>query len=261
MVDTALTVVCWKWKNIGFDRPRVEYTPEHVNNFAAMWNRHLKRPHEIVCITDDPAGIDSSVRTVPIWNKGLLSHGGCYVRLFAFSEQFREVVGDRPFVSADLDCVVLDSLDPLFEISDDFCIWAANGNSTPYCGSLWYMKPGTRAQVWNCFDLETSPGAAYARGFKVGSDQAHISRMLYPSARTWTYRDGVYSFTIHVQRPHSQAKMRNNNRKFGRFIPRYGLFTGEPPKNARIIFFNGKTDPSIKSLQEKHPWIKRNWKS
>ena len=53
-----LEFVTFKWGN--------RYRPRHVNILASMLRRHYQLPHRLTCITDDPAGIDSSIRTMPI---------------------------------------------------------------------------------------------------------------------------------------------------------------------------------------------------
>ena len=117
-----LKVVCFKWEYTGGVRLpssiNNNYTAEHVNKLEEMVARNLSLPHEFICITDNPVGINC--RTIPLWNK-CKELGGCYNRLYVFSEDMKELIGDR-FVCIDLDCVIVGSLDALFIRQDDFMI-------------------------------------------------------------------------------------------------------------------------------------------
>ena len=62
----ALTICCFKWQSpIQY---RTKFRAQHVNTLRNMFRRHLHMPHEFVCITDDPAGIDQDIRIVKLWN-------------------------------------------------------------------------------------------------------------------------------------------------------------------------------------------------
>jgi hypothetical protein len=236
-----LTVVCWKWR----PRPtyRSQFTAEHVNIFRAMVARHYRRPHEVVCVTDDPKGIDADVRIVPIgelFNKHtqLVGPNGvnCYRRLEAYGHHMREIFGPR-FVSGDLDVVMVDDMAPLWDVPEDFKIWGDTARNTPYNGSMWLMNAGARAQVWERFNPDSSPAQARAAGF-IGSDQAIVALILGPGEAKWTTADGVYSWRVHVKPA-----------------------GGELPGNARIVIFPGREDPWSPELQARYPWIARHYRA
>lgn len=63
-----LTFVTYKWE--GPD-PGRSFPAEAVNVLAASIARHYPEPHRLVCFTDQPRGIDSSVETQPIPETGL----------------------------------------------------------------------------------------------------------------------------------------------------------------------------------------------
>lgn len=228
-------------------KPRVAYTADHVNRAKSMVRRHLKLPHEIVCITDNPSGIDSDIRIVPLWDdfKDLKS---CFIRLKAFSPSMKELIGPR-FVSIDLDVVVVGDLDPLFNRPEDFVIWSNVDGHTPYCGSMFLMTAGSRSRVFTQFDPARSLERIRARRF-VGSDQAWISEVLGPGEAQWTKKDGVLSFRRHFA-PMSHLPSR---------AERLGLNRGEPPVEARMIFFHGVEDPSQPNVQLRHPWVVKHWR-
>lgn len=253
-----LRVVCWKWKKHKKEnfRYREEYTSKHVNIFANMIHRNLHIPHEVVCITDNPVGIDKNIRCVPIWDD-LAKFGMCYRRLKIFSEEMADIIGPR-FVSMDLDCVILNDITDILNCNDDFKIWMPKNSATPYCGSMFMMNAGAKRDIWEDFSqdqliLMRNTGGwgggvkkrfihkqAYDAGFKTGSDQAWISYKLYPHANTWTQEDGVFNFSESLYR-----KYRTGNKNI---------------KNAKIVFFPGKHDPSHEKLYPEHPWIKKHWR-
>ena len=100
------------------------------------------------------------------------------------------------------------------------------------------METGARERVWEEFFLhpEQSIRQAREKGF-IGTDQAVVSSMLYPREATWTISDGIYNFNTQI-------------RANGKALP----------GNARLVFFNGKYDPSQPNLQARYRWIKELWK-
>jgi hypothetical protein len=256
----VIRIVCTKWTPRGPKRNRVPYTADHVNRLANAIDRHLKTPHEIVCVTDDARGIDGGVRIVPIWDDGLLEKGGCYVRLKMFAPEMADIIGPR-FVSIDLDAVITGPLDPLFEGGEDFKIWKNVGRGCRYCGSMFMMDAGARKQVWETFNpddlnfrqvgqkfkrkLEPERWVhpeAIAAGNVIGSDQAWISTVLGPGESVWTATDGVLSFKVDCAASGQNIRVR-------RSLPSHG----------RIVFFHGAEDPSQENLRRDHDWIGEHW--
>lgn len=256
-----IRVVCWLWNNTGPKRNRVEYTKDHVDRFANMVRRNLSIPHEIVCITDQPDAVPEGVRYVPLWDDGLREKGGCYVRLKAFSEEMRGIIGPR-FVSIDLDCVIVDDITPVVDRPEPFIIWQNIGGGSLHCGSMFMMDAGAVSEVWDRFDPDdlviarggdsSHPSGRWVHpeaknaGNTIGSDQAWISTVL-PDAPQWTKKDGVLS-RYHVLR---DSRMPGRAKR---------LSSQSVPKGARIIFFHGSSDPSQPDIQDACPWIKKHWR-
>lgn len=217
-----VTVVLWKWGG-------GEYTARHVNAMAAAVNRHLALPHRVVCITDDPAGIDCG--TLAIWPEIGVRPGrlNCYRRLRAFAADAGDWLGGR-ILSLDLDGVIAGDITPLVDVADDFRIWADPTPPTPYNGGMWLLAAGARRQVWEDFDPVASPKAAAAAGY-VGSDQAWIGARLGPGEATWGRADGVYSFRCDV------------------------AAAGRLPADARVVWFHGRHKPWHPEIRRAHPWI------
>jgi hypothetical protein len=159
----------------------------------------------------------------------------CYRRLRAFSEEARQIFGER-FVSLDLDCVITGDLSPLWDVPDEFKIWGDTNRKTPYNGSMFMMTAGSRKQVWEKFDASTSPNYTRRLGY-FGSDQAWIAACLGPNEAKWTHTDGVYSFRNEIK-----------------------LKPGMPlPNNARIVMMHGIEDPWGK-LCQKLPWVIQHYR-
>lgn len=238
-----ITVVCWKWRPNGtWSR---HYNSDHVNALERMLKQHLHTPHKLVCVTDDPTGINCE--TVPLWEYGetktLPEKPNCYRRLYAFSNEAKNIFGDK-FISIDLDCLIMpgpdgEGITPLVNQPDDFVIVNGYREATkkgccPYNGSMWLLKAGSRAAAWEEFNPEKSPIEAQSNvlpnGKKYyGSDQAWLAHK-FPNEKTWGPDDGVMSFV-------RDAKGK------------------EIPESCRIMFFAGHIKPWSNHLQIGHPPI------
>lgn len=230
-----MTFVCFLWKRNtqGFKLPSVcDYTARHVNVLRNMLERHVHMPHRLVCVTDDAKGIDRRVETVPLWDK-CRDLGGCYNRLWVFSEDARELFGPR-FACIDLDCVILKDCTDLFTRDEDFIINSyyptpPNYLDQYYNGGLFMMTAGARSSVWDEFDPARHPEMLQADARCIGTDQAWIRVHLGKGEARYTQDDGVYEARI---------------------------IGPTPPANARLVMFAGKRDPS-KSM---HGWVRRAWR-
>ena len=216
-----LTIALWKWNRPGY---RTIFTGEHVNALASQIAEFYERPHRIVCVTDDPQGIDESVECihyhadfadVPSPMGG--SAPTCYQRLELFRPDAAKRFGDR-FVSLDLDTTLHGDMVSVWDRPEDFVIYDDPlYPGRQYCGAMLLMTAGARPQVWNDFDPVHSPAQARAAG-KRGSDQAWISYKL-PGEATWGPADGVYSYRKHIQP------------------------SGKLPADARAVMWHGQVKP------------------
>ncbi len=207
-----------------------------------MIARHYHAPHRFVCVTDDPAGL-RGIETIPLWDDCANipspighSYPSCYRRLKVFAPDAGDLFGER-LVSIDLDVVIVREITPLFDRPEDFVIWGESDfpRTTPYCGSLWMLKTGSRAQVWTEFDRKSSPKRAWQAGCR-GSDQGWISFVLGPKEATWGRKDGVYSYRKNI-----------------------AVSSNQLPADARLVVFHGKVDPwSYKAQQI--PWVREHYR-
>jgi len=238
-----LKVICFKWKHInGYRLPYLdvigEYGADHVNRLYHAVERNLTIPHQFICVTDDPTGIECE--TMPMWDI-YRELGGCYSRLRIFSKEMEDIFGYR-FVSIDLDCVITGCLNDLFSRNEDFIMNKYQVRNPAYKeqrynGSLIMMNSGARSKVWESFDPVNSLSILKIRKRKkelVGTDQAWINHVLGNGEAIFTSKDGVYNY---------------------RGLPKDGDIL---PSDAKMVIFPGKRDPS--QFVDKHDWVKDNWK-
>jgi hypothetical protein len=218
-----------------------QYTAAHVNAMGRALQKHLTIPHEFICITDDPTGVE--FRTIPLWDK-CRDLGGCYNRLYVFSEDMRELIGDR-FVCIDLDCVIVGNLDELFSREEDFIINKFYGKRSHqfYNGGLFMMNAGARRQVWDEFakDPAGNRDLLVSRCKKrelLGTDQAWISHILGRGEALFMEDDGVEVFHF---LPNARFPKRGKD-----LLPR-----------SKMVLMAGKIDPTSEYFD--NLWIQQYW--
>lgn len=124
-------IFCMKWGTL--------YGPEYVNRLHAMVSRNLSFPFKMVCFTDNEQGIIPEVECFPIPEMEL--PGGLpermWKKLSTLKEDLYGLQGTALFL--DLDIVIVDSIDPFFEMEGEFLIikdykkqWRITGNSSVY---------------------------------------------------------------------------------------------------------------------------------
>jgi len=212
----ALVITTWLWGR--------RYGPDYVVRLAAGVARHLKQPYRFAVMRPEPA------------DGPLTEISGCFCRLRSFDPawQARQGIaeGDR-LMCLDLDMVITGPLDALFDRPEPFTILQGVNSSNPcsFNGSLWMLRAGQHAEVWQDFSLAE---AARVPFFQFPDDQAWFAAKI-PHAAAWTDVDGVYAF-----------KKRN--------WPKGDAL----PSNARVVAFPGFRDPS----QFGHlDWVAQHWRA
>lgn len=241
-----LTFVAWKWH--GPD-PERAFPSQAVNVLYAMLARHYHAPFRLVCLTDDPKGIRSDVHTLdlprtkadtlraPQYSTSTAKlFPSCYRRLWLFSEEAIQL-GPR-LCCIDLDVVILGDITALLRrhAAVEFVGWAdAKFGWSKIAGGLWLHTPGTRQDVWDDFDVVTSPALAKAAGHK-GSDQAWLSYKLHPPAACLTQADGVFKLN---------------------WLKKAGT---HPPPGVKMVFTVGTQPPWHDATIRAHRWILQHWR-
>lgn len=112
--DNAVNVICMKWGSF--------YGPEYVNNLRRGVAKYLKRSHRFVCFTDDVSGLDNGIETFPLPRLDLPDgqQDKRWRKLSLFRSELADLQGTALFL--DLDLVIVDDLDPLFDHPGEFLI-------------------------------------------------------------------------------------------------------------------------------------------
>jgi hypothetical protein len=153
----------------------------------------------------------------------------CYRRLWLFSDEAREL-GTWVF-NTDLDCIIADSLDPLFEYDNNFVGYRPRlqwGSHKRVAGGTWMHRTGTMPEVWTDFSAFAA-SEVIRMGYK-GSDQAWLSHRIADP--------GLWQGMGIFQRQDMDSE-------FSRL-----------PDGARILHFNGFDKPW--TLLDRD-WIREHW--
>lgn len=229
-----LTFVCWKWRSK--KNPR-DFRSEHVNVLSSMIRRHYHGPHRVVCVTDDPAGLDSTVEPIPppvafdkLVNVSGEKFPNCYRRLWNFSADAAGVYGPR-IVSIDIDCVIASDITPLFETDETFVGWRDERfNWDKIAGGIYYLRTGAHRDVWDEFHPKRSLELCREAGI-AGSDQAWITYKLRHMPGRWDSKAGLVKATW-----------------------------VKSAEGVRIGFTTGVNPPWSAFARRKTPWIVEHWR-
>ncbi len=231
-----LTVCCWRWGGL--------FGPEYVNRLRVALERHLHIPHQLVCVTDDPRGIDPWIRIVQL-PKRHADTPRCRRRMRQFDSAWAlDNLGPR-ILSIDLDVVIVDDLTPVVDRPEPIVGWKV-GHAGVYSGSFLLYDAAALRGAWLAFDADPEgfPFAGGARG--VPSDQAMLNHYVAATATpvaTWTEADG---FVTYYGRGYAHLQ----HLGVGPACPR-------PPAGARIIVL-GSADKAVMD-EGLYPWVREHW--
>ena len=96
-------IVCLKWGN--------KYGPEYVNTLEQMVRRYCTLPFEFVCFTENPQGLNSTIKVMPIAQSYGLNGWWHKPLLFNPSLPLEDPQGTILYM--DLDVIVFRSIDKL----------------------------------------------------------------------------------------------------------------------------------------------------
>ena len=220
-------VVTWRWGT--------KYGLEYVDRLARGVHRHFYGLHRFVVITDD-LSIPYEAWPIEAADRPLTELKGCFARLRMFDPAWQAshgIVPGQRIVCIDLDAIVTGRLDELFESTADFLILqgANASNPCPFNGSLFMLRAGAHADVWQGFSYRE---ACKTRYHEFPDDQGWLWDRL-PGAAGWKCGpdSGVYAF----KKPGWPAG-------------------DELPGGARLVAFPGWRDPSMFAHL---PWVARHW--
>lgn len=240
------TVICMKWGT--------RYGADFVNRLNSAVQRNTDRPTQLVCLTDDPSGIDPSVRCEPIPDIDLPKDLALtpWRKLVLWKDGLAGLSGDALFL--DLDLVVTGSLDPMFDYEPGrFCVIEN------------WTQPGKGIGNTSCFRW---PIGKYSHIFeKIGTERERILS---------TYRIEQVYISREIEDMVFWPALWCASFKHT-LLPRWPLnFFKVPrlPRETKIVAFTGKPDQDEAARGEwpvksgwkklyKHvrptPWISEHW--
>jgi hypothetical protein len=182
----VLTVTCWKWGT--------RFAASHVNVLRSMLARHLHADHRLVCITDDPSGLDGDIVTAPI--DAFTDTPRCRRRMKQFDGAFADVVGPR-FLGLDLDVVIVDDITPLAARTEPIVCWRVK-HAHVYSGSFLLMTTGL---LHGLYQLFAANPVSFPRRVQLGgvpSDQAmlnwYVKNVYRRPVAEWTEMHGFVTY-------------------------------------------------------------------
>lgn len=236
-----LTVCVWKWGT--------RFAARHVNVLRLALERHLHLAHEVVCVTDDPIGIDPRVRIVPMPGQ-FDQTPRCRRRMQGFSRSFCDhVLRGRRTLYLDLDVVIVDDITPIVDRPEPLVCWRV-GHAGVFSGSFILADTGELHGAWNRFesDPEGYPRRLHPRG--VASDQAMLNEWLTSTdgyrlpVAEWSERDGFVTYYGRGYERHERLGVGPNRRDL--------------PSGARIVVLGSADLDALESGQ--FAWADEHWK-
>jgi hypothetical protein len=238
-------IFCMKWGT--------KFPPLYVNVLAAMVRRHLQTPYRFACFTDDGNGLDPSIEVRPLPEMQLaasLPERGWRKLTILGNNLGDDLRGSALFL--DLDVLILDDLQPFFDVAGKFVIVQEWGFSDKIIGnsSVFRFEIGEHQDVLEHFIRH---GDEVRQQFR--NEQAYLSHSIHEKGML-TYWDEEWcrSFKRHCLQP----------------FPLCHLIPPKKPDNAKIIIFHGNPNPDVAlkgwtghyGFRAAKPagWIADNWK-
>ena len=237
-------IFCMKWGTL--------YSADYVNTLYSMVKRNLSYDFKMVCFTDDDSGIRKEVTCFPIPEVDIPGNlpERMWKKLTTLKGDLYGLQGTALFL--DLDVVIVDSLDPFFDLEGDFFIikdpdmkfWRITGNS-----SVYRFEIGKHPYVFDDF----------VRNF----DEIRKKHRNEQEYLTWSIHEkGLLQYWPNSWCPsfkyHCHSKIPFNFWK-----------TPKIPEGAKIIIFHGEINPH-KAIDggwgkwyryvKAAPWVAEYWK-
>ncbi len=239
-----VNVICMRWGTV--------YGPHYVNRLYAMVRRHLSQPFRFVCLTDSPDPLHPDIETRPIPEVELPGHRGQqpWRKLALFTSPLADLEGPTLFL--DIDLIIVDSLDPLFEHPGQFCIienWTQMGSGVGN-SSVFRFEAGQHGYV-----LDTFRSKPFEHWYQTHTNEQTVVSRTVKEVTFWP-ADWCVSFK-HSCLPGGIGGWKN------------WVWPAGIPQGARIVVFHGHPNPDEAAAgrwpggPHKHlravPWIAQHW--
>ena len=239
-----MKIVVFKWNTVknqllpsgNLVATNIVYDAEYVNKHYEMISRVMSN-FEYVCVTDDPRGLRSEIKRIPLWEK-CRELGGCYNRLFIFSKEVKKILGERFFVM-DLDTTIIKDFSHLFNLVYPITVFRSinpqkglTGVKYRYHPSSTLINPNSSSEIWDVFNEDIQNNIKKSRQLFTGTDQSWFNYYVLNNKLDFGYWDtynGIYPIT------EIKSKL---------------------PDNCCIVTWAGPRDPYQLEQQKKYKWLK-----
>ncbi len=237
-------VCCVKWGT--------KYPAPYANRLRNMVRRHLKQPHEFVCLTDDPSGLDAEIRAIPLPDAGFK---GFWNKISLFRTDLFEP--GRTLLYLDVDLIIVGPLEFLLDGDADLTIIRAFGRESGANSSVMRFKAGGLPHVYERFAADAEAIVASGR-YHTDQDWIHEQvpgAAYFPLGRIVSYKRDMRSHIF------PRAKKLG----FDSWLKAPHWMTVSPPPGASIVVFHGKPDPEDVMDAPYGPWkrapfVKEHWR-
>ena len=220
-----------------------KYSSEYVNKLFNMTKRNSSVPFSFACITENPTGLDSNIKVIPIPKFKL---EGWWIKPWVFSPDFPL---DGTILFLDLDLVVIKNIDELWLYSPNkFCIIRDFTRSTvkewnKFNSSVFRFEKGSFSYVWENLIADTSQTT------KMHGDQDWIFKQITDNFAFWP-DEWMQSYKWEIRNKNDVVRDSNGKRVFKHIAnPVIGSKT-------KILVFHGEPKPD----QVLDPVVVQNWK-
>ena len=238
----TVNIVCMKWGQ--------KYGPDYVNKLYNMVSNNLTKNFRFICFTDSKLGIKNDVEILPLpfieMPKDKPERG--WRKLSILQKNISGLDGTSLFL--DLDVVIVENIDQLFDLKGEFLIAfdkrkrrSSVGNS-----SVFRFQAGEHDDIFQNFNLNSFQILQEYR-----NEQAYLSDMMK--------KKGLFQYWPKAWCPSFKYHC----------IPKFPLnFFSAPkiPTGAKIILFHGLPEPNDAAegrsgkwyrYIRKAPWITKHW--
>jgi hypothetical protein len=234
-------LICMKWGT--------KYGPEYVNILYHMAKRNITLPFRFVCLTDDPAGIEEGVETMPIpafEDPPPEYYKSCQAwrKLSLFDDPLFDIGGKILFL--DLDVVIVGNIDCFFSFSDKLAIienWSQPRRLIGQASAFCFEKGKYKHLLEKYRTRQDEVVQNYL------TEQVYITRALGEGNFDYFPDEWCRSFKIHCM----PGGLWNS------FVTPTKI-----PKGARIIVFHGNPNPAdavVGVWGKPVPWYKKFYKT
>ena len=238
----SVNIICMKWGD--------KYGPDYVNKLYNMVSKNLTKKFRFICFTENEKGLNNRIEIFPLPSikmpKNKPERG--WRKLSILQKDLNGLTGTCLFL--DLDIVIVDNIDPIFELSGEFLIAfdkrkrkSSIGNS-----SVFRFEAGAHHDIYENFNNNSSKILNIFR-----NEQAYLSDMIVKKGifQYWP-KDWCPSFKYHC-------------------VPNFPLnyfLSPKIPMGAKIILFHGLPEPTDAAegksgkwyrYIKKSPWINEHW--